>query len=146
MTKTMEPAARVRNTTLTGSEVKLCPTAVPMKVGPPPIAATPSRNPQLGRLATPSMSLSAASGATMPKPSVALCRAKPMTSTVAKAISLLAAACPIANPSAKLCSPIPMAISKESCLAGDQRASPRAPVVRSVAAIAPGPPRAARAR
>ncbi len=76
----------------------------------------------------------------MPNPSVALCRAKPMISTVARAISLRAAACPMARPSAKLCNPIPTAINNASCLAGDQEASPRLSPARSVAAIAPGPP------
>ena len=36
----IDPAARVRNTTLTASLVKPCPTQVPTKVGPPPISAS----------------------------------------------------------------------------------------------------------
>ena len=79
--------------------------------------ARASRKPQLGT-APWSVAVSPASGATMPKPSVALCSAKPITSSVASAISLAAAACPIASPSAKLCRPMPTAISSASRRAG----------------------------
>ena len=85
-----------------------------------------SRNPQLGIRRLPSSSTSAARGATIPKPSVALWSAKPITSSVASAISLLAAAWPIARPSAKLCRPMPTAINSESRRAGDHAAMPRA--------------------
>ena len=46
----------------------------------------------------------------MPKPSVALCSAKPMIRTVARPISPVLAETPIARPSAKLCRPIAAAI------------------------------------
>ena len=46
----------------------------------------------------------------MPNPSVALCSAKPMISTVARLISPALAETPIASPSAKLCTPIARAI------------------------------------
>jgi len=59
--------------------------------------------------------------------------------TVANAMALLAAAWPIASPSAKLCSPMPTAMSSESWRAGDQVVIPRARAGRSVTAIAPGP-------
>ena len=83
------------------------------------------QEPQLGR-GGPSSSTSAASGATMPKPSVALCRPKPITSITARAISPAAADCPIARPSAKLCRPMPTAISSERRRAADQRRDPAA--------------------
>ena len=62
----------------------------------------------------------------MPKPSVTLCSAKPITSTSAKAIAPVAADCPIARPSDRLCRPSPVAIIIASVLgaAGD------APLVR----------------
>ena len=50
------------------------------------------------------------SGPTIPKPSVALCRPKPMISTVARPIAPDFAETPIASPSAKLCRPIANAI------------------------------------
>ena len=50
------------------------------------------------------------SGPTIPKPSVALCSAKPMISTVARPISPVLAETPIASPSAKLWIPIAAAI------------------------------------
>ena len=59
----------------------------------------------------------------MPKPSVALCSAKPITSKVASATSLLAADWPMARPSAKLCSPMPTAIKSASCRDGDHAAT-----------------------
>src|ERR1700687_3492845 len=45
----------------------------------------------------------------MPKPSVALCSPNPMNSRTARLIWPAAAEVPIANPSAKLCRPIPPA-------------------------------------
>ena len=76
----------------------------------------------------------------MPKPSVALCRPKPMTSSRARAISPLAADAPIARPSAKLCRPMPTAISSESRRAGDQVAiPPRRLAWSSPTPMAPGP-------
>ncbi len=76
----------------------------------------------------------------MPKLSVALCRPKPMTSGRARASFPLAADWPMARPSAKLCRPIPMAISSESRRSADQLASllwRRA--LTSLTPIAPGP-------
>src|SRR4051812_2485984 len=52
---------------LTGSLVNRCPISVPKRVGPPPIRPRVVRNAQEGRASA------ALSGATMPKPSVALC-------------------------------------------------------------------------
>jgi len=49
-------------------------------------------------------------GAAMPKPSVMLCNPNPKTSTSAKAIAPVAADCPMANPSERLCRPRPVAI------------------------------------
>jgi hypothetical protein len=46
----------------------------------------------------------------IPKPSVALWSAKPTISTTASVISPVLAETPIASPSAKLCSPIAVAI------------------------------------
>ena len=46
----------------------------------------------------------------IPKPSVALCSAKPTISTVARPISPARAETPIARPSAKLCRPIAAAM------------------------------------
>ncbi len=93
-----------------------------------------SRNPQEGR------SPSAASGATMPNPSVPLCSANPMTKMVARPISPLAALPPMASPSPKLCSPMPTAISRDRRRAVDQPEMPLARVaVSSSGAIAPGP-------
>lgn len=62
-----------------------------------------------------------------------------MTSTVASAISPVAADCPIASPSAKLCRPMPTAISRVSRLAGDQVATPRLAAVLSVGRHCAGP-------
>src|SRR6266540_4101421 len=50
----------------------------------------------------------------MPKPSVALCRPKPMMSSSARLIWPAAAELPMASPSAKLWSPMPSAISRAS--------------------------------
>ena len=47
----------------------------------------------------------------MPKPSVELCSAKPMMSTVARPISPAWAETPMARPSAKLCSPMATAMT-----------------------------------
>ena len=77
----------------------------------------------------------------MPKPSVALCSAKPMTSTVARATSPLAADWPMARPSAKLCRPMPTAISSAVWRALLHDATPRVAGGRSSTDIAPGPPR-----
>ena len=59
------------------------------------------------------------SGAQIPRPSVALCRPKPMISTIARLTSFLADDWPIASPSEKLCSPIPVAMNTASQRAGD---------------------------
>ena len=67
-----------------------------------------------GRPATPTPDI----GATMPKPSVALCSPKPITRSSASDTSSCAADWPIARPSEKLCRPIPVAISSASQLAG----------------------------
>ena len=66
----------------------------------------------------------------MPKPSVMLCRAKPITSTTAKATAPVAADCPIANPSDRLCSPSPVAIIIASVLGGAGGASFTRPKMR----------------
>ena len=58
----------------------------------------------------------------MPKPSVALWSAKPITSTMARLISSLAADWPIARPSEKLCSPMPVAMKTASHFAGESPA------------------------
>ena len=75
--------------------------------------------------------------ATIPKPSVALWRPKPKISTSASPISPAAPAWPIASPSAKLCSPIPVAIRSASHALGDM------PTIQfasnSAAEAAPGP-------
>src|SRR5690242_11836480 len=130
----MDPAARVRKITLIASLVNCRPTAVPTNVGPPPISPMSRRNPQEGR------SPSAASGATMPNPSVPLCSANPMTRTVARPISPAAALPPMASPSPKLCRPMPIAISRDRRRAADH---PEIPRVRGTAsssgAIVPGP-------
>jgi hypothetical protein len=81
----------------------------------------------------------------MPKPSVALCRPKPMTSIVANATSPRAADCPIARPSAKLCAPIPTAIGNANRRCGVHAATFHLDVARSATAIAPGPNRRATA-
>ena len=76
----------------------------------------------------------------MPKPSVALCKPKPMMRVTAKLISLAAAAWPIASPSPKLCTPIPTAINSASRSPGVSRSTqPRC--VNSSIAAAPGPTR-----
>ena len=137
--KTTKAAGEAKKTTDTAAEVKAWPTAVPKKVGPPPIAPSASRNPQLGIARVPSGLVSAVSGATMPKPSVALCNAKPMTSSVASAISPCAADWPMARPSAKLCRPMPTAINKASRRAGDQEARPMRDGARSSTATLPAP-------
>ena len=62
----------------------------------------------------------AASGATIPNPSVALCKANPTTSRTARGSSPAAAELPMARPSAKLWSPMPMAIIRASWAAGDE--------------------------
>ena len=62
------------------------------------------------------------SGAQMPKPSVALWSAKPITSTIARLISSLAADWPIASPSEKLCRPMPVAMKTASHFAGESPA------------------------
>ena len=87
------------------SLTKVCPTSVPINVGPPPITPISMRKPQLGRCCSP------ANGATMPKPSVALWSPKPMISATASEISPFAADWPIASPSEKLCRPMPMAMN-----------------------------------
>src|ERR1700758_5411586 len=130
----MEPAARVRKTPLMASLVTCAPTAVPTNVGPPPISPMSRRNPQEGR------SPSAASGATMPNPSVPLCSANPMTRTVARPTWPAAALPPMASPSPKLCRPMPTAMSSDRRRAADH---PEIPRVRGTAsssgAIVPGP-------
>jgi len=91
----------VENTMLTAALAELPPRAVvPRKVGPPPIRPNPNNSSQLGR------SPAATSGATMPNPSVALCRGKPdHQQQVARAISPRAALPPIARPSAEVVQP-----------------------------------------
>ena len=89
---------------------------------------TSPRKPQLGRSSPPE------NGPTMPKPSVALCSPKPITSTSARLISPLAADWPIARPSEKLCSPMPVAIISDSDCAGDS-----APGLHVVSATAAAP-------
>ena len=59
----------------------------------------------------------------MPKPSVALCRLKPMISTVARPTAPAFADTPIARPSAKLCRPIAVAITIPVCSARRRAAS-----------------------
>ena len=61
-----------------------------------------------------------------------------MISVTASPISLAAAACPIARPSPKLCTPIPIAIRNASRIAGFVRSSRRRSTNSSTAA-APGP-------
>ena len=70
----------------------------------------------------------------MPKPSVALWRPKPITSTSARLISPEAADWPMARPSEKLCRPIPTAIISERDWAGDS-----APGRTSYSAMAAAP-------
>ena len=125
----MEPAASARNVTESAVLVQAWPMTVPRNVGPPPIRPRSARNFQLGR--SPDM------GATMPNPSVALCRPKPMMRTSARPIAPVAPACPIASPSEKLCSPIPVAMSRASHLPGDSPATQF--VSNSAAEAAPGP-------
>src|SRR3989442_12663417 len=83
---------------------------VPRKVGAPPTSPAARRKPQDGIVA------SVARGAAMPKPSVTLWSAKPITSTSAKATAPLAADWPIASPSERLCRPSPVAIIIASVL------------------------------
>jgi hypothetical protein len=109
----------------------VCPIRVPMKVGPPPIRPSSRRNRQLGFTDSPE------SGATMPKPSVALWSPKPMIRTIARLISPCAPACPIASPSEKLCRPIPVAISSERKAEADSDAAQDGSY--SAAEAAPGP-------
>ena len=78
------------------------------------------------------------SGPQMPKPSVALCRPKPMIRVTARLIWLAAAAWPMARPSPKLCTPIPIAIRSASCFPG-VRLSSHVRCSNSSAAAAPGP-------
>ena len=80
-TKRIEPAASARNRIDSDSLTHACPISVPTNVGPPPIRPRRSRKRQLGRTGSPE------SGATIPKPSVALCRPKPMIRTIARLIS-----------------------------------------------------------
>ena len=75
----------------------------------------------------------------MPKPSVALWRPKPITSSSASEISSCAADCPIASPSEKLCSPMPVAIRSASERAGDRPTVKGAVASNSAADAAPGP-------
>src|ERR1700694_2032609 len=91
-------------------EVKRWRITVPRKVGAPPIKPATKRKPQDG------IELSVASGAAIPKPSVTLWSAKPMTSTTAKATAPVAADWPIASPSERLCRPSPVAIIMASVL------------------------------
>ena len=84
------------------------PITVPAKVGPPPIKPAPARNPQEGAVG------SSERGAAIPNPSVMLWRAKPITSTPAKATAPVAADWPIASPSDRLCMPSPVAIIRAS--------------------------------
>ena len=69
----------------------------------------------------------------MPNPSVALCSANPITSSSASESPPPLAAWPIASPSEKLCSPMPVAMDIPSCSA------PRASGTASLMAMAPGP-------
>ena len=85
----------------------------------------------MGRVSAPE------SGATMPKPSVALCSPKPMIRTSASVTWSCAADCPIASPSEKLCSPMPVAISSASQDAGESPATHEGS--NSAADAAPGP-------
>ena len=85
----------------------------------------------MGRVSEPE------SGATMPKPSVALWRPKPMMRTSASVTWSWAADCPIASPSEKLCSPMPVAISSASQAAGERPATHERS--NSAADAAPGP-------
>ncbi len=73
----------------------------------------------------------------MPKPSVALCRPKPMISSRARLISPFAADWPMARPSEKLCRPMPTAMSSASLRPGLVN-QPDAGASSSTAA-APGP-------
>ena len=75
----------------------------------------------------------------MPNPSVALCRAKPMTRIVASPMAPVAALPPMARPSPKLCSPMPAAISRDRRRAADQPATPVLAAVSSPGNMAPGP-------
>src|SRR6185503_12614928 len=69
----MDPAARVRKITLIASLVNWLPTAVPTKVGPPPISPMSRRNPQEGRSPSPAAALPP-----MASPSPKLCRPMPI--------------------------------------------------------------------
>ena len=113
----IEPAASARNRIDSDSLVHVWPIRVPTKVGPPPIRPSSSRNRQLGRTGSPE------SGATIPNPSVALCRPKPMIRTTARLMAPVAPAWPIASPSEKLCSPMPVAIRSESHALADSDAA-----------------------
>ena len=130
-TNRIEPAASARNRIDSDSLTHACPIRVPTNVGPPPIRPRRSRNRQLGRTGSPE------SGATMPKPSVALCRPKPMIRTIARLISPVAPAWPIARPSEKLCSPIPVAIRSDS--QADAESDATQDCSNSAADAAPGP-------
>src|SRR3954464_13537243 len=81
---------------------------VPMNVGPPPMRPSSSRNDHDG------LSPSAAIGATMPNPSVALWSPKPMMSKRARLTSPAAADWPMAKPSEKLWKPMPSAMKNAS--------------------------------
>ena len=73
----------------------------------------------------------------MPKPSVALWSPKPMIRTIARLISPWAPAWPIARPSEKLCSPIPVAISSDR--KADAESDAAHDCSNSAADAAPGP-------
>ncbi len=92
----------VKKTTDTEALAHACPSTVPRNVGPPPITPRIPSSFQLGTIFAP------LSGPQMPKPSVALWRPKPMISVTASPIWLAAAAWPIARPSPKLWTPIPI--------------------------------------
>ena len=78
------------------------PIQVPMIAGAPATAANAAKCRRPGLFRT--------TGAAMPTPSVTLWRVNPTIRNTPSAVSPRAKALPIANPSPRLCSPIPTAI------------------------------------
>src|SRR5947209_391758 len=108
-----------------------------MKVGPPPMRPTSISHRHDGRTAP--------SGPMMPKPSVALWRAKPMIRTVARVTAPALAETPIASPSAKLWSPIAVAMTRPVWSARRRARSVCSPSLAASSASIPSSDRAERA-
>ena len=102
----MAPAPTERNITVSIGEYKNPPIQVPRIVGAP---ATKPMNKSFPT----AVLLLLAMGATIANPSVVLCIIKPTIRNELKAISPNKVEAPMANPSPKLCSPIPIAIINE---------------------------------